>query len=158
MRPGIVARAAPGDGRAAVEPSFGAGSAVLAGSAGEVRLAWANGEAERARSIAPGAWRLRNTWLERSGDGVAWFLSHSGPPGDAMEARAGEPLRIEVEELVRFAGRVRLEGRTLVLEFGVTGDRGRGASVWRDGKRVPVTYRAFAKGGEEIASGTANYG
>ncbi len=36
--------------------------------------------------------------------------------------------------------------------------RGRGLTVYKNDKRVPVAYKVFAKDSEVLAEGTMNYG
>jgi hypothetical protein len=51
----------------------------------------------------------------------------------------------------------RKKGR-LQLGFGIQGADGRGLSVYRNDKRVPVTYKLLARKGRVLASGGMNYG
>ena len=67
--------------------------------------------------------------------------------------------RLEVGTTVRFKGLVRgFRGNNLLLGFQITGADGRGLSIYRDGKRVRVTYRVRSKKGKVLAEGAMNYG
>lgn len=137
--------------------SFPAGSAVLEGRAGAVRVVLAPGAKERP-GLAPGPWRLRNTWIEREHGGEPWYLSASGPAAAPVEAKAGEPFPLEVSAEVRFAGHVKRHGKGLALGFDLKGDRGRGVSLWRSGKRIKVGYKVLGAEGKVLAEGDMTWG
>ncbi len=46
----------------------------------------------------------------------------------------------------------------LQLGFGIRGADGRGLSVYRNDKRVPVTYKVLSSKGKPLAWGKMNYG
>ena len=144
--------------KAAVLPSAAAGVLTLEAKERRVRLSWAAGSDPRERWVEPGTWTVRDTWTLRAREGVEWVLSCSGAPEGPFEAKAGETAPVALEEVVRFSGRARREGKGLALEFSLKGDRGRGVSVWKAWKRVPVRWRVLGKDGKEIAAGAANYG
>ena len=140
--------------------SVDAGSAVLAGRGGDaLLLVWkAAGEV----SLPVGRYRVRTTRVERTVKGEHWFLSSSGPKGEA----AGKQIKlhsgkntIDLGDEVRFKGLVRgWRGTKLLLGFGIRGKDGRGLSVYRQDKRVPVRFRVLDKRGKTLKEGTMNYG
>lgn len=146
-------------GLGVVTSDLKAGSIVLAGPKGDVTLVWKAGDGDRARMLAPGAYRIRTTRVEREKKGVHWFLSATARPKEASrDVKAGGRLRLDVPATVHFNGQVQRRGERLQLGFGVKDDRGRGLSVYRAGKRVPVTYKVLSKRGKVLAQGTMNYG
>lgn len=143
--------------------SFAEGSAVLRGKDGDVTLAF--GAGAPASVLAPGKYRVRSTRIAREG----WLLSSSGAPWpefvvkDAAKERprlmdVGLVARLEVDETVRFDGRARRQGGKLQLGFALKGADSRGLTVYKEGVRVPVTYKVLAKDGAVLALGTMTYG
>ncbi|MHC4550974.1 MAG: hypothetical protein ACYTEZ_19665 [Planctomycetota bacterium] len=138
--------------------SVRAGSVTLAGPRGDVTLVW-NGETkERARALPPGVYRVRTTRVERTKDGTHWFISSTSPPRAPVAVRAGKTTHVRVGDTVHFESRVRRHGNELRLGFAIKGADGRGLSVYKDGRRVPVTFNVLSKKGRVLASGTMNYG
>jgi hypothetical protein len=146
-----------------VTASFQEGSAVLRGKDGDVTLAFG---ADAAPSVlAPGKYRVRATRIVREG----WLLSSSGAPWpefvvkDALKERArlmdvALTARLEVGETVRFEGRAKRQGGKLQLGFALKGADGRGLTVYKEGARVPVTYKVLAADGAVLAEGAMTYG
>ena len=137
---------APSDGGGAVASDLAAGSIILQGTKGDVAVVWKAGEKDRARTLPAGAYRLRTTRIEREKDGEHWFLSSTSPPGLVVVVEPGKTATIDVKDEVHFKGRVRAHGGKVHLGFGITGADGRGLSVYRNDKRVAVTYRVLAEG------------
>ncbi len=141
-----------------MEADVEAGNVLLAGPAGDVLLVWKRGEKDRARGLPPGSYRLRTVRVEREEKGRHWFVSTTGPAGEPLALEAGKTRRIEVPGEVRFHAMAKRKGREISLGFDVKGPDGRGLSVYRDDRRVPVLYRVLDAKGDEVASGTMNYG
>jgi len=141
-----------------VEPEFERGSVVLRGPTGDVSLVWADGKGPRARSLAPGEYRLRTTRVVREHEGRDWFLSSTGPLGPTRTLRAGETAKVEGCAEVRFQAHARRRHAELQLGFSVTGADGRGLSVYRDGRRVDVSYEVVDGAGRVLSRGTMQYG
>lgn len=135
-----------------------AGSVVVAGPKGDVTLVWTSADKDRTRMLPPGDYKVRTTRVVREQKGVHWFTSSTAQPGRALKLKAGGKLGIEIDPSVHFVCHVKRRGDRLQLGFGVKGSDGRGLSVYRDGKRVPVTYKVLSKKGKVLASGTMNYG
>lgn len=137
-------------GEAKVTASFAEGSAVLAGPEGDVTLVWdPKGPAPEA---PPGKYRVRSTWIARDN----WIISASAGPEPALTVK--DKAELKVDETVRFDGHAKLHGKKLDLGFSIKGKDGRGLSVYKDGKRVPVNYKVLAKDGAVLAQGAMNYG
>ncbi|MFQ5506492.1 MAG: hypothetical protein ACE5F1_17115, partial [Planctomycetota bacterium] len=71
---------------------------------------------------------------------------------------AGKTTRIELDPSVHFEGKARFKGQRLMLAFAIRGGDGRGLSIYREFKRVPVRYRILGKKGRVLAKGRLNYG
>lgn len=138
------------EGSGRVTASFAEGSAVLAGPDGEVTLAWDAKTTEYA--LAPGKYRVRTTRIVREN----WIISSAGTPEPSLTVKEGAELK--VDETVRFQCHAKRQGGKLQLGFGIKGTDGRGLTVYKDDKRVPVTFKVLAKDGEVLAEGTMNYG
>jgi len=147
---------APRDGEAVIASDISVGSMVLAGPDGDVTLIW--NEARSKLGLPPGAYRVRTTRIEREAKGVHWFVSSTGQPGPPLQFEAGRTARLDVQPTVRFRASVKRKGRKLQLGFAITAADGRGLSVYRDGKRIPVTYRLLSSKGKVLAKGRMNYG
>lgn len=143
---------------ARVESDLGAGSIVLAGPRGDVALVWKAGDGRRERLLPPGDYRLRTTRSERTEKGEHWFVSSTGPPGEPRALEPGEVARFEVDDSVHFEGQARWQHGSLQLGFAVKGADGRGLSVYRAGRRVPVDYALLDRAGEVLTGGRMNYG
>ena len=144
---------AAGFGR--VTANFEAGSIVLAGPDGDVTLVWRKGGA---RALPAGTYRVRTTRVEREKGGVHWFLSSTSPPREGITVKARRTVRLEVDQAVHFEPRIRRKGDRVQLGFTIKAADGRGLSVYRNDRRVPVTYSVLSKKGEVLASGTMNFG
>ena len=144
---------------ALVETNLDAGSLILAGPGGDVAaLVWKFDDKDRRRALPPGAYRLRTTRIERMAGKDHWFLSSTGPPGAERVLKADKTARIEVGDTVHFAAKARRKGGRLQLNFAIRGADHRGLSVYKNDKRVPVTWRQLSKKGKVLASGKMNYG
>ena len=121
-------------------------------------LVWAAGEKKRVRGIPPGNYRVRSVRQEREEKGSHWILSATTPHADARRFTAGKTTRLKVGDTLHIAGRAKLKKKRLQLGFSLQNAAGWGASVYRDDKRVAVTYEVLGKGGRVLASGPMNYG
>jgi hypothetical protein len=145
-----------------VTASFEEGSAVLAGPDGEVTLAF--GADAKECALPPGKYRVRTTRIVREN----FILSSAGKPEPALEMKecakkarmmdVAETARLQVGETVRFECRAKRHGKKLQLGFMIKGADGRGLSVYKDDKRVPVTYKVLAADGKVLAEGKMTYG
>lgn len=156
---------APGkrEGSGRVTMSFAQGTAVLAGPDGEVTLA---PDAETSEFwLPPGKYRVRTTRIVRDN----WIVSSAGTPEPALVVKdmrkeratqldVPETAHLNVDETVRFQCHAKRHGAKLQLGFSINGADRRGLTVYKDGVRVPVTYKVLAKDGEVLAEGTMNYG
>ena len=159
-RPELVdASVAVKPGYARVEPDFLAGTVVLKGESGEFQLAWTRQDKRRVRGVPPGKYTIRTVRIERERDGTVWMISQAGPSGRVVDLEADKVLRLEFEEVLvfRFIKRHRRPGR-LQLAFTLTGTDGRGISVYRDSKRVPLVYKLRTESRRILERGRMTYG
>jgi hypothetical protein len=136
--------------------AFETGSVVLSGRGGDVQLVWT--KEKRTWSLPPGAYRLRTSRVEREKDGEHWFLSSCGPPNKPFALEAKEH-RLDPGDTVHFQGMFRgWKQDRLVLGFAIRGADGRGLSIYRQDRRVPVTFEVLDKSGDVLEQGRMNYG
>ncbi len=143
-------------GLALVETNLEKGSIILAGDKGDFALVWKGKKGSR--SLLPGGYRLKTTRIARTKGKGHWFLSQTGPPLPPQQLEPGKTIRIDVGDSVHFTPSVKREKGRLQLGFGIRGADGRGLSVYRNDKRVPVTYKLLSRDGRVVASGKMNYG
>jgi len=145
---------------AAIVKSRDAGSVVLAGADGdEVCIVW--GARQSQARIASGRYTVRTTRIERKHRDDHWFLSSCGPVGDKqkkIKLRRGKNT-FRLGDVVYLEGTVRggRDGR-LQLGFMIRGADKRGLSVYKNDRRVPVTYKILTPKGKVLKQGSMNYG
>ena len=145
---------------AAIVKSKDAGSVVLAGRGGdEACIVWGPGQPQA--HIVSGRYTVRTTRIERKQDDDHWFLSSCGPAGHkpkTIKLKRGTNT-FKLDDTAHFEAVVRgwNDGR-LQLGFAIRGKDNRGLSVYKNDRRVPVTYRVLSKKGKVLAHGRMNYG
>ena len=145
---------------AAIVKAKDAGSVVLAGPGGdEVCIVW--GPRQPQARVTFGRYTVRTTRIERKLNDERWFLSSCGPVAQKqkkIKLKRGEN-NFKLGDSVHFEGMIRgwRDGR-LQLGFAVRGKDNRGLSVYRNDKRVPVTYKILTKKGKVLKQGSMNYG
>lgn len=156
--------AAPEDGGtkdkfALVESSIAQGSVILAGPKGDIALDWRKGDKDRVRGIPPGTYRVRTVRIERTKGKDQWFLSMTQPPKKPLRFSSSKRVKLDTSDTIRFAAHARPAGKKkLSLGFSIKGKAGEGLSIYRNGKRVSVTYTMFDAKGHRLGSGKMNYG
>lgn len=139
-----------GEGAAKVEASFTEGTAVLAGPAGERTLVW--DPKGPAPELPLGTYRVRTTRILREN----FLISSTGMPEPSLAVTGKAELKLD--ETVRFRCRATRKGEKLQLGFNISAPDGRGLSVYKDDRRVPVAYKVLGKDGEVLAQGKMTYG
>jgi len=132
------------------------GSVVLAGEGGLVRLTWKKDQ--RAHYLAPGPYRIRNARIVEKKGKDTWFLSSTEPRGPVLQVEGGSPLHLRLTRRIVFGGKAHWKGRELFLGFSLRDAKGRGLSIYRNGKRVPIRYELLSAEGRRLKSGKMNYG
>ncbi len=145
---------------AAIVKSSDAGSVVLAGRGGdEATIVW--GPRQPQARITSGRYTVRTTRIERQKGDEHWFLSSCGPAGHKkrkIKLKRGENT-FKLGDTVHFEGMVRgWHGGRLQLGFAIRGKDHRGLSVYRQDKRVPVTFKVLDRKGNVLSEGPMNYG
>jgi len=141
-----------------VQPAFAAGSMTLQRGDQLVSLVWSAKDKDRRRALTAGTYALRTTRLEREKEGAWWFLSSTGPAVGEIQVTQRAPTKLTIDDVVVFEGNAKLHGKKLQLGFSITGSDKRGLSIYKNGKRVPVTYKVKNRKGRVLARGQMNYG
>ncbi len=111
------------------------------------------------RGIPPGKYRLRTVRVERMEKDVHWFISATTRPRKPLQLRSNKKITLELPDTIHFNGRVRRTGkRQLQLGFGIQSKDRHGLSIYKAGKRVPVSYKILSSQGSPLAWGKMNYG
>ncbi len=125
---------------------------------GAFALSWKAEDEERARGLHPGRYQLRTARIERTLEGVHWFVSISGPPVPALELEAGNTGRLPVDGSVHFAAQAGISEGEVKLGFSIRSADRRGLSIYRDDRRVSVSYEVRDASGQVLRAGTMRYG
>ena len=141
-----------------VEPDFKAGSVILLRGDRHVTLKWSKDDRDRRRALEPGDYKVRTTRLESEQDGEHWFLSSTGPAKKSLRVAKRGPTKLSIDGEVHFNARADRKRKYLNLGFGLMTADHRGLSVYRAGKRVPVTYKVLDRKGRVLQRGSMNYG
>ncbi len=136
----------------------GSGHLVLSGERGEFAPAWRASDVERARGLPAGRYHLRTARLERELEGTHWCVSISGPPAPSLTLDAGRTRVLSVDGGIHFAAQARAEEGEIKLGFSIRSADRRGLSIYRDDRRVSVSYAVRAPSGEVLRTGTMSYG
>lgn len=145
-----------------VSAGFKEGTLLLKNRAGKFyRLAWPREAAakDRRRALPPGDYTLTEYRLVRRDDqGIEWFLSATGPAIRRLTVKAGEELPVPLDETAHVQCRVRRGGDGLNVQGVITGEHHAGMSIYRDGRRIALSYRVSDAQGKELAAGPMKYG
>jgi hypothetical protein len=135
------------------------GRVSLAGPEGDVSLLLDGARDVSKFALPPGSYRLRDTRVSDNKDGVRWFLSSStGPSRKPVDLQVGTTTKLDPGREVVFKGSVRLNHDGLFLSFGVTTADHRGLSVFRNGKRITISYQLLDADGGILTEGPLKYG
>ncbi|MHC4923708.1 MAG: hypothetical protein ACYTG4_06465 [Planctomycetota bacterium] len=134
------------------------GTVLLKGPEGDVRLVWDAEGKDRVCTLPAGEYAVRTIRTERTREGTHWFLSTTGPAGEPKEFKAGRTRTLKVPTGVVFKGRAKKAGEGLALGFALTTPDGAGISVYKEDRRVKVTYEVLDRMGKSVAEGTMTYG
>jgi hypothetical protein len=144
-------------GEGSVSSSFKAGVVMLENVKREsFRLSWTKGESgkQRLRSLPAGEYRLRTFRIEELLDGQLWHISASAPNIQRVLVREGEHLTLELESNIKMKSK--LKGKAVMM--GISSSNGAGLSIYRDGVRIPISYKVLDAHGKPEAKGSMNYG
>jgi hypothetical protein len=152
-----------------VVPGFEQGALLLADGAGrKFRLSWdqtserrggKDNSADRRRALPPGEYKLTGYRLIRKdAKGTEWFLSATGHLIRKVSIRAGETQKVDIPETVSIRQGLAKRGDRVDVQMSVLGEHHSGLSIYRAGKRIPVSYRIADALGREVARGEMKYG
>lgn len=141
-----------------VAPEFTAGSTVLQRGDRLITLVWRKGDEDKQRSLPAGEYTVRTTRVEGEKDGKWWFLSSSGPGAAKVIVEDDNTTKFAANNVVLLSAKAMQKGKQIRLALGIGGADKRGISIYREGKRIPVTYRLLDKEGKTLAEGAMNYG
>jgi len=141
-----------------VEPSFGSGSVVLQRGDRLLRVVWPLGARDQRRVLPPGKYRLRELRIERKKGEAIWFVSSSGPPYQPLQVSAKGLTKLTIDDGLVCKLNVKPKGEKLTIGFKMRAERGHNITLFKNGKRVVLTYRVLDAKGKQLAQGTMNYG
>lgn len=121
-----------------------------------VRLDWeAGGGAEKSIVLAPGTYQIRGYRILRRGkDGADWFISGIPPKPIDVLVQSGRTLTLLSDDTIVIASK-NASGN---LGMEIRGLQRSGVSIYRDGKRIPISYELLDAAGKVVESGRMNYG
>ena len=141
-----------------IEPKFGAGSVVLARGVARLRVVWPLGGKDVRRELEPGPYKVRSVAMERKVGDALWYATLSGPPYKPFVVGDRGVSKLVIDDRLKFKGQAKLDGKVWRLGFTFRSKTGGGVTVFKDGKRIAVSYRVLDKDGKLLASGKTNYG
>lgn len=113
------------------------------------RVVWSKKEKARGRVLQEGQYTLLGFRAHKG----KWLLSAAGGR-DKVRLKAGETTELVLDLSVKIEFKAQRKRDSISLGMGILGDREKGVSLYREGRRIRIGYR-FAPGG---ASGPMNYG
>ncbi|MBL1150628.1 MAG: hypothetical protein HND42_10520 [Armatimonadetes bacterium] len=140
-----------------VRAGFDRASVLLRNSDGKfVRLDWeSGGGAEKSIHLPPGTYQLRGyRILKKAKDGTDWFISGIPPKPVDVRVEAGKRASLLSEDTITVASRN--VGGNLGME--IRGLHHSGVSIYRNGKRIPISYELLDAAGKVVESGRMTYG
>jgi hypothetical protein len=154
-----------------VSPGFREGSLFIRNAGGEVtRLAWepleggeatkpADGKTARWRALPPGTYTLTGfRFLRKDDTGRDWFVSAISPQGiRKFVVKPGRVQKIDVDPSVTIGVRGSAKDG-FMIQVPIHGMHRAGVSIYREGRRIPLTFTITGADGERIEEGRINYG
>ena len=148
-------------GTGTLTPEFERGALFLRNEADEVvRLSWNEedgGEADdepSARALPAGEYRLVSYRILRDDGTDRWHISSTGAAIKKFRIDEGADYAFELDETIQISSRLS-GGRAQMM---ISGENRAGLSIYKNGRRIPIGYRVWGSGGEELTSGDMNYG
>ncbi|MEE3181394.1 MAG: hypothetical protein VX288_05745 [Planctomycetota bacterium] len=136
------------------------------------RLEWKPGAGHQRLALPPGHYTITGYRIARTDkQGKRWFLSASSHGHRKLKVAAGKTKKIELDQRIHLSTSAttqsgNLRGSMMISGDSTAGQQGKllraprriGLSVYRSGKRIPISYRILDNTGSELASGNMNYG
>ncbi len=134
---------------------------LLRSSEGDVhRVSWEKVKGrevpgDRRRAIPAGVYRVLGVSLvDRSRKGEVWHTSSSGRQLGEIDVDEGEELAFAPDPTISIRRGLRGERAAM----GITSPAGAGLSIYKDGRRIPISYRLTTGDERAAAKGRMNYG
>ena len=136
------------------------------------RLEWRARDKDRRRALPPGHYTITGYRIARTDEhGKKWFLSATSHGHRKLQVTASKSLRVEIDPRIHLSTSAAAQAGKLRGSMMFSGDsaggrhgnllkaaRRIGLSIYRSGKRIPISYRVLDNKNTELASGTMKYG
>lgn len=127
---------------------------LLRGGGGAVwRLAWTK-DGPRRFAVPAGDY----AWMTYRLIETAWHVSATGTPLGRVAVRPGERAVVSVVDGIALRLRGDLGPRSVRGEVQLGAPEGGGLSIYRDGRRIPLTCEVVDAAGRSLGSGPVGYG
>ena len=124
-----------------------------------IRLRFALGDTQRARPLPAGVYKVTGfRQIKKDAKGVEWIWSATSPGYREVTVRAGETATVNVTQKLTTRGRTFSMHGKKRAGFSFVGEKHVGNTIYRDGKRIPITWEAMDAEGKVCASGPMAYG
>ena len=136
------------------------------------RLEWKSKAEQQRLALPAGHYTITGYRIARTDkQGKRWFLSATSHGHRKIRVVAGKTEKVEIDLRIHLSttattrsGKIR--GSMMISGDSAGGRRGKlliaprriGLSVYRSGKRIPISYRILDNTGSELATGTMKYG
>lgn len=117
------------------------------------RLAWSSAPGGRF-ALPAGSY----AWLTYRLVEGTWHLSATAAPLATVEVRAGESATIDAKDGIQLRLRGALRPGRVQVEVHIGGAVGGGLSIYRDGRRVPLTCAIVDEAGGTVGGAPLSYG
>ncbi len=147
-----------------VVPGFDRGSLFLKDEDGRYfRLAWEDdglvGPRNQRRALPPGRYTLTGYRVIRGdANGDDWFISVTSKDLRPIEVMWNRETLIDPSDTIDVKSRVGWTKDGVGIFMTVQGERSSGLTIYRSGKRIPITYSLYDPSGGKIANGDMKYG
>ena len=136
------------------------------------RLEWKSKDEQQRLALPPGHYTITGYRIARTDkQGKKWFLSATSHGHKKIKVTAGKTEKVEIDPRIHLSTTAtarsgKIHGRMMISGDNAGGQqrnllrppRRIGLSVYRSGKRIPISYRILDNTGAELASGTMKYG
>lgn len=136
------------------------------------RLEWRSKDEQQRLALPPGHYTITGYRIARTDkQGKKWFLSATSHGHKKIKVTAGKTEKVEIDPRIHLSTTATARSGKIRGSMMISGDNagGRqrnllrpprriGLSVYRSGKRIPISYRILDNTGAELASGTMKYG
>ena len=160
-----------------IQPPFDRGSLILKNEKDEIiRLVWEpidgwkadprNPKRAHRRPLPAGQYDVIGYRVIREDkDGAEWILSGLNPKGVSKHSKfklaVGQNKTIELNPAINIAakGVFNKENKQLMVQVPIMGQNHTGLSIYKKGKRIPMSYRALSRGVDKpLEEASLNYG